>query len=159
MRQKSSATRNLERVIIAFFALVALSLVIVYLADPSMYTSTFLLPPSPTERYSWPTTLLILAILAFLVVLVIGVMRHWYWLFWLLLLAFGFAILEIPATLLQWASILPAFPGPFPLWYSLYRVGIALAETGIAVYMLQVYRHSGVWGLKTPEKDKDHDQI
>ena len=149
MRQKSSATRNLERVIIAFFTLVALSLVIVYLADPSIYTSTFLLTPSATERYSWPTTLFILAILAFLVVLVIGVIHHWRWLFWLLLLAFGSSILEIPATLLQLGSILPAFPGPFPLWYSLYRMGIALAEAGIAVWMFQVYRRYGTWGLKT----------
>lgn len=154
MRQKSSATRNLERVIIAFFTLVALSLVIVYIADPSIYTSTLLLAPSATGRYSWPTTLFILAILAFLVVLVVGVMHHWRWLFWLLLLAFGFSILEIPATLLQWTNILPAFPGPFPLWYSLYRMGIALAEAGIAVWMVLVYRHSGVWGLKILGENK-----
>lgn len=156
MRQKSSSTRNLERVIIAFFTLVALSLVVVYITDPSIYTSTLLLAPSATDRYSWSATLFILAILAFLVVLVVGVMHHWRWLFWLLLLAFGSSILEIPATLLQWANLLPAFPGPFPLWYSLYRVGIALAEAGIAVWMFQVYRQSGTWGLKTAGENKKH---
>ena len=153
MHKKSSSTRNLERIIIAFFTLVAFSLVVVYITDPSIYTSIFLLAPSATDRYSWSTTLFVLAILAFLVVLVIGVLRHWRWLFWSLLIAFGSSILEIPATLLQWANLLPDFPGPFPLWYSLYRMGIALAEAGIAVWMFQIYRRFGTWGLKTIEEN------
>jgi uncharacterized membrane protein YidH (DUF202 family) len=83
--------------------------------------------------------------LVFIAVVILGVVRHWRWLFWLLLLAFGFSILDIPATLFQLTGVIP---GRLPLWYSLYRIGVAIIEVGIAVWMIQIYRQYGVWAMK-----------
>jgi hypothetical protein len=143
-RSQQMIVTRLQTVLIAFFALATLSLVIVYVAEPSMYTSMLLLSPSPVDRYPLPVTLFLLLILVFIAVLILGVLRLWRWLFWLLLIAFSFSILEIPATLLQLVGL---FPGRLPLWYSLYRMGVALIEGVIAVWMLQIYRRSGVWAM------------
>ncbi len=72
--------RRLERILIAFFVLAALSLLVVYFADPSIYTSTLLLEPSATDRYPLPATLFLVGILIFIAVLIVGVTRHWRWL-------------------------------------------------------------------------------
>lgn len=145
--QQQKSARRLEQVLLAFFGLVTCSLMIIYATDPSIYTQTLLLASTARDRYPWPATLFLVGIAIFLAILVWGILRRWRWLFWLLLLAFGFSILEIPATLLQLAGFLPAFPGPFPLWYSVYRMSIAAIEGGIAVWMSQVYRQHGVWAL------------
>jgi len=86
--------------------------------------------------------LFLAALLVFISVLTVGVVRHWRWLFWLLLVAFGFSILQIPATILQLVGVVP---NPNPTWYSLCRMGVALIEVAIAVWMIQIYRHHGVW--------------
>jgi hypothetical protein len=144
---------KLELLLITFFLLAALSLCVVYLADPSIYTETLLLTPAPRDRYPILTTLFLLVILVFIAILIIGVWRHWRWLFWLLLIAFGCSILEIPAALLQLAGLLPGHP---PLWYSLYRMGVALIAGGMAVWMFQIYRHAGVWarGRKAASREQ-----
>jgi hypothetical protein len=142
--QQSMLVRRLEQVLIVFFVLAALSLVGVYVAVPSMYTSMLLLPSSQTDRYPFPVTLFLLLILVFIAILIVGIVRHWRWLFWLLLIAFSFSILEIPATLLQLTGLLP---GRYPLWYSLYRMSVALIEGGMAVWMFQIYRQYGVWAM------------
>ncbi len=148
---------KLEPLLIAFFLLAALSLCVVYLADPSIYTAMLLLTPAPGDRYPLLATLLLLVILVFIAVLILGVLRHWRWLFWLLLIAFGCSILEIPATLLQLADLVP---GRLPLWYSLSRMGVALIEGVIAVWMLQLYRRAGVWamGRKAPSDARARDE-
>ncbi len=140
----SVSAQRLERVILLFLGLAMLSLVVVYLIEPSIYATTLGLEEAPNDRYPWATTLLLLGILGFVACVIAGVRRHWRWLFWVLWLAFGSAILEIPATLLQLTGVLP---GHVPLWYSLYRMGIALGETGIAVWMAQVFWQAGVWGM------------
>src|SRR5205823_3449583 len=131
---------------IAFFLVAVLFLFVVYFADPSIYTNTLLLNPSPTDRYPIPVTLFLVAILVFIAVLIVGVLRHWRWLFWLILIAFGFSILEVPATILQLAGVVPSL---FPVWYSLSRMGVAIIQVGIAVWMVQVYRQYGVWATGT----------
>jgi hypothetical protein len=141
--------RILESVLIAFFLLAALSLLVVYFVVPSIYAQTLLLEPSPTDRYPLPVTLFLVTILVFIAILIFGVLQHWRWLFWLLLIAFGFSILEIPATLLQLTGVIP---DPYPLWYSLYRSGIALVEFVIAVWMVRLYRHYGVWTMGKSKK-------
>ncbi|MDQ6643511.1 MAG: hypothetical protein M3Y76_03600 [Chloroflexota bacterium] len=83
-------------------------------------------------------------ILVFIAILIIGVIRHWRWLFWLILSAFGFSILQIPATILQLTGVIP---DNLPVWYSLYRMGIALFQAVIAVWMVQIYRQYGVWAM------------
>jgi hypothetical protein len=142
--------QRLETVLIAFFVLAALSLLVVYFTDPSIYTKTLLFEPSTTDRYPLPATLFLVGILIFIVVLIIGVMRHWRWLFWLILVAFGFSILEIPATILQLTGVIPDL---FPVWYSLYRMGVALIQVGIAVWMVRIYYHHGVWAMGGTKKD------
>jgi hypothetical protein len=144
-------SHRLERLLIAFFLLIALSVLVVYIADPSIYTQGLSLKPSATDRYPIPATLFLAGLLAFIAVVIIGILRHWRWLFWLLLVAFGASILQIPATILQLAGILPDI---FPAWYSLYRMGIALLEVGFAIWMLWIYRQYGVWGRSREHVEK-----
>lgn len=134
--------RRLQGTLLAFFLLAVLFLVVVYVAAPSIYTSTLLLKPSTTERYPAAARLLLVGIGGFLAIVMTGVLRHWRWVFWLVPVAFSGMILAIPATVLQLTGILPAL---FPLWYSLCRMGIALMQAVIAAWMIQIYRHHGVW--------------
>ena len=141
--------RRLQRTLLAFFLLAVLFLVGVYVAAPSIYTSTLLLTLSPTEHSPAAATLLLVGIPGFLAIVMVGVLRRWRWVFWLVLVAFGGMILAIPVTLLQLTGILPAL---FPLWYSLCRMGASLIAVGIAAWMLRTYRYHGVWamGRKAP---------
>jgi hypothetical protein len=83
-------------------------------------------------------------ILLVIAVGMVGLVRHWRWLFWLLLLAIGASFLDIPVTILQ---LLGALPNVVPLWYSLFRMGVALPEIALAVWMMRLYRHQGVWAM------------
>ena len=136
--------QRLERVLIAFFLLATLFLLVVYIAAPSIYTNTLLLASSPADRYPLPITLFLVALLAFIGVLLVGIVRRWRWLFWLLLIAFGAMVLEIPATVLQLTGVLPNL---FPVWYSLCRMGVAMLAVLIALWMVRIYRHHGVWAM------------
>jgi hypothetical protein len=71
-------------------------------------------------------------------------LHHWRWLFWLLLLANSFSILEVPATILQLTGVIP---DPYPVWYSLYRMSVAVIQVGIAIWMVRIYYLYGVWGM------------
>jgi hypothetical protein len=143
--------RRLQRTLLAFFLLAALLLVEVYVAAPSIYTNTLLLALAPTQHYPTAAPLLLVGIGGFLAIVMIGILRRWRWVFWLVLVAFGGMILDIPATILQLMGILPSL---FPVWYSLCRMGASLVAVGIAVWMVLIYRHYGVWArgrqAKTP---------
>lgn len=141
--------RRLEQALIAFFVLAALFVVVVYVAAPSTYTQALLLEPSPTDRYPFPATLFLVALLVFITVVIIGVVRHWRWLFWLLLVAFGCMVLEIPATIFQLTGVVPNL---FPAWYSLCRMGVAMIAVVIAVWMIQIYRRYGIWAMGKKKK-------
>jgi hypothetical protein len=141
--QKRTIVR-LETVLIAFFILAALSLIIVYFVDSSIYTKTLSLQPTSSNPYPLPATLFLVAILTFIAVIIYGVLHHWRWLFWLLLIANSFSILEVPATLLQFTGVIP---DPYPVWYSLYRMGIALIQVAIAIWMIRIFYRYGVWGI------------
>jgi hypothetical protein len=140
----NTVLQPLEKALIAFFVLAALSLVIVYIIEPSIYLETLKLQPSLADRYSLPATLFLIVILGFIAFVITGVIRHWRWLFWLILLAFGAAILDIPTTILQLTGVIP---NTFPVWYSLYRMGVACVQVGIAVWMVRIWRRDGVWGM------------
>src|SRR6266480_2308898 len=143
LHQKLTVQR-LSAVIIAFFVLAALSALAVYLADPTIYTKVLMLESTTVDRYPLPATLFLIALLIFITVLIVGVLRHWRWLFWLLLIANGFSILEVPATILQLNGVIP---NPYPAWYSLYRMSIAVIQVGIAIWMIQILYKYGVWGM------------
>jgi cell division protein FtsW (lipid II flippase) len=142
---------RLERAMIAFFVLAALSLLVVYVADPAIYAQSLSLASSPADRYPVPVTLFLVGILAMIALLILGVMRHWRWVFWLMLVAFAGSALHIPVTLVQIAGVLPTAD---PLWYDLFRMGVAVVELALAVWMIHIYRHQGVWALgkKRPER-------
>ena len=135
---------RLERAVIAFFILAALSLLVVYIADPAIYAHSLALTSSPADRYPVPVTLFLVGILAGIALLILGVMHHWRWLFWPMLVAFSGSALQIPVTLLQIADVLPSSD---PLWYGLLRMGSATFELALAVWMIHIYRHEGVWAL------------
>ncbi len=135
--------QRLERVLIAFFALVSLSLVIVLVAEPEVYGQILSLPTA-TPAYPLLVLAFLAALLALITVLIVGVRRHWRWMFWIILLAFGAAVLDIPVTLLQLAGFLPNL---FPVWYSLYRMGIACVQVVIAVWMGRISLQHGAWAM------------
>ena len=143
LHQKLTVQR-LSAVIIAFFVLAAVSVLVVYFADPTIYTKVLMLESTTADRYPLPATLFLMALLIFITVLIVGVLRHWRWLFWLLLLANSFSILEVPATILQLNGVIP---NPFPTWYSLYRMSIAVIQVGIAIWMIRILYKYGVWGM------------
>ncbi len=148
--QQQISIQRLKKVLIVFFVLAALSLVAIYVAMPSLYTEILKLQPSPpTSPYPLAVTLFVVGILCFITVLIIGVVRDWRWVFWLVLIAFACAILDIPATLFQFKGIVP---GHLPLWYSLSRMGVACIQVGIAVWMGYIYYNYGVWGLGRKKK-------
>lgn len=133
--------RRLEQVLIAFFVVVTLSLLVVLVVDPTVYAQVLSLEPAASSS-PLLVTLFLVGLLAFLITLIIGARRHWRWVFWGILLAFSAAILDIPVTLLQLLGMLPNL---FPVWYSLYRLGIACVQVAIAVWMWHIYLHHGVW--------------
>ena len=142
-RQKRTIFR-LGTVLIAFFVLAAFSIIIVYFVDPSIYAKVLKLEPTTTDRYPFASTLFLVAILIFIAILIFGVTKHWRWLFWPLLIANSFSILEVPATILQLTGVVP---DPYPTWYSLYRMSIAVIQVGIAIWMVRIYFQYGVWGM------------
>ena len=136
--------RRLEWTLLAFFLLTTLFALVVYVVAPSVYSSILLLHSSPADSHPLAATLFLLALVAFLAILTIGVRQHWRWLFWLLMIAFGAMIIDVPVTIFQLVGIMPEF---FPVWYNLCRMGVSLVAVGIAVWMFLIYRHGGVWGL------------
>ena len=87
-------------------------------------------------------TLFLVGILAVIALLILGVVRHWRWVFWLMLVAFASSAFQIPVTILQMTGVLPTAD---PLWYGLFRMGIAMVEIAIAVWMIHIYRYTGIW--------------
>lgn len=135
--------RRLEQVLIAFFALVTLSFVVIFVTDPAVYAQVLSLPASAAP-YPLPVLLFLVGILVLIAVLIVGIRRHWRWVFWGILMAFGAAVLDIPVTLLQLAGALPQL---FPDWYSWYRLGIACIQIIIAVWMGYIAYHHGAWAM------------
>jgi hypothetical protein len=140
---------RLEQVLIALFLLLALFAIAVYVAAPSIYRSSLHL--STIDRYPLPVTLFLAALLVFIAIVIVGVIRHWSWLFWLLLIAFSCMILEVPATILQLTGVVPDLFS-FPLWYSLCRMSISMITFVIGMWMIYIYRHCGVWAMGRKKK-------
>jgi hypothetical protein len=143
---KTNIQKPLQQAIIGFFILCALFAIIVYIVAPSIYAAQLKVSSTPTDRYPFLATLLLVAILAIISVGIIGVACRWRWLFWLLLLAFGFSILEIPVTVLL-LMVGSSMLDSTPFWYTISRMAVSLLEVGLAVWMIQVYRHYGVWAM------------
>jgi hypothetical protein len=141
--QKVRATA-LERVLLVFFVLAVLFALGVSIVDPSIYAKMLSLAPFPADRYPLPVMLFLVGLVVFLALLSVGVVRHWRWVFWLVLVAMGASVLQVPVAIFQFAGVLS---DPYPVWYSLLRMGVAIVEVGIAVWMIRIYQHSGVWAM------------
>jgi hypothetical protein len=90
------------------------------------------------------STLAFLAALsAFIALLAIGALRRWRWTFWLIVVAFLFSVLSVPASILELTGVLPAAG---PTWSVLAQGLIGLGQCAIRLLMLGGYRHAGVWG-------------
>ena len=137
--------RSLQYVLLAFCAFAGASLIVVYLVAPATYVQMLPVEMSAGD-FAHPSilTVVLAGILIFVALLAIGVLRRWRWLFWLILVAFAFSVLQIPATALELAGIVPLH---VPAWYGLLRMLIAVAQGIIAVWMIRLYRSNGVWGL------------
>jgi hypothetical protein len=136
------ARRRVQGGVIAFFCAVALSLIAIYVLAPRTYTSILGAKVAASENHPLIATVFCGAILLFIAVLIVGVLRRWRWLYWLLVLAFTFSALQIPAGALELTGVLP---DPFPAWYTVYRTIVAAAEVGLGTWMLLVWRRWGVW--------------
>jgi hypothetical protein len=65
--------------------------------------------------------------------------------FWLVPVAFLSGGLRAPASLLEFADVLPAAG---PTWYLVVQAVLSLLQFGIGLLMLAGYRRAGVWAAR-----------
>jgi len=115
--------------------------VIILAVEPKIYDSAMKLPAG---RHVVPELAFLGALSAFIALLVVGVLRRWRWTFWLILVAFLFGVLRVPASILELTGVLsPAGP----TWYVLFQALLGLVQVAIGLLMLAGYRRAGPWGL------------
>jgi hypothetical protein len=129
-----------QSLVLGFFAVVWISLVAILLVDPAIYDSAMKLPAGD---HRVADLAFLGAISAFIALLVVGVLRRWRWTFWLILVAFLFGVLRVPASVLALAGVLPAAG---PTWYVLFQAILGLVQFAIGLLMLADYRQVGPWG-------------
>ncbi|HVU71020.1 MAG TPA: hypothetical protein VHD63_28085 [Ktedonobacteraceae bacterium] len=142
--------QRLEKALILFFGILLLTLLVIFALEPSIYTSFLGLTTNTTERYPLPILLFLGALVLFLSLITYGIIHHWRWLYWPLLLACAGSVFQVPLDMLQLAGV---FPNPYPAWYSLLRAAVGLIEIGFAIWMFRLYRHRGVWGRGKPRQE------
>lgn len=125
---------------VGFFALVWIALVAILALSPEVYTQT--LRGIGGDRLLVGASFLG-ALSVLIVLLIVGVFRRWRWTFWLVLIAFFFGVLRVPASVLELAGIIQAGG---PAWYELLQGVIGVIQFLIAIAMFVGYRKSGVWG-------------
>ena len=125
---------------IGFFVLVWIALVAILLLSPQVFTQA--LRQLGGDNSAIEASFLS-ALSALIAVLVFGVFRRWRWTFWLILVAFFFGALRLPASVLQIAGILPASG---PTWYEAVQGAIGVTQFLIALAMFVGYRKAGIWG-------------
>ena len=125
---------------IGFFVLVWIALVAILIDSPEVYTQT--LRKFGGKSLAIEASFLIV-LSALIAVLIVGVLRRWQWTFWLVLIAFFFGVLRLPASALQLAGIIPASG---PTWYDALQGVIGVVQFLIAIAMFAGYRKAGAWG-------------
>ena len=109
-------------------------------AAPEVYEQTLKLPPGDHRAVELA---FLAALSAFIALLGLGVLRRWRWTFWLIVVAFLFGMLRVPASLLELTGVLPAAG---PAWYVLFQALVGVLQCAIGLAMLAGYRRAGVWG-------------
>ncbi len=138
-----SFSTNLNRtqlLVVGFFVLVWIGLVAILVVSPEVYTET--LRKVSGDSLAIDASFLI-ALSALLALLMVGVFRRWRWTFWLVLIAFTFGALRVPASALQLAGMIAASG---PTWYEALQGVIGVVQFVIAIAMFVGYRKAGLWG-------------
>src|SRR5215213_4144555 len=131
---------RMQSLVLGFFVVVWLSLVAILVVEPGIYDSAIKLPAG---RHPLADLAFLGAISAFIALLVVGVLRRWRWAFWLILVAFLFGVLRVPASILELTGVLsPAGP----TWYVLFQALLGLVQVTIGLLLLSGYRRTGPWG-------------
>jgi hypothetical protein len=128
-----------QAMVLWFVLVVWLSVIVILVTAPAVYDDA--LPALGHRRAVEIAFLLVLS--AFLVLLAVGVLRRWRWIFWLILIAFGFGLVRVPATVLQ---LLGTLAPAGPAWYVVFQGVLGVVQFVIALVMLVDYRRSGIWG-------------
>ncbi len=136
----STILNRTQLLVVGFFVVVWIALVAILVLSPEVYTET--LRKVSGKSLAIEASFLI-ALSALLALLVVGVFRRWRWTFWLVLIAFIFGVLRLPASTLQLARMIPASG---PTWYEALQGVIGVVQFLIAIAMLVGYRKAGLWG-------------
>jgi hypothetical protein len=131
---------RIQLLVLGFFALVWVSLIAILVFSPDVYMQTLRQIGGENLGVEIPFLIVLSALIAFLM---LGVFRRWRWTFWLILIAFFFGVLRLPASALQLLGMVPASG---PAWYEALQGGIGAVQFLIAIAMLAGYRKAGVWG-------------
>jgi hypothetical protein len=129
-----------QLMVVGFFVLVCIALVAILVLSPEVYIE--FLRTVGGDSLAIEASFLI-ALSALIALLMVGVFRRWRWTFWLLLIAFFFGVLRLPASALQLAGMIPASG---PTWYEVLQGVIGAVQFLIAIAMFAGYRKAGVWG-------------
>jgi hypothetical protein len=129
-----------QLLVLGFLVLAWIVLVAILIFYPDVYTQT--LDQVDGDSRTIQASFLI-AISALIALLVVGVLRRWRWTFWLILVAFFFGVLRLPASALQLAGMMPAGG---PTWYEAMQGATGVVQFLIALAMFSGYRNAGVWG-------------
>ncbi len=108
--------------------------------SPDVYAQTLRLAPGDLRTIE---VVFLVVLSALIATLVVGVLRRWRWTFWLILVAFLFGVLRVPASALQLVGLMPATG---PTWYVALQGAIGVVQFLIALAMFVGYRKAGVWG-------------
>jgi hypothetical protein len=129
-----------QALVLGFLVLAWASLVVILLVAPDIYLQVLRLPAGNqvTAELAFLTAISVL-----IGVLGIGTLRRWRWTFWLIVVAFLFGVLRVPASILEMTGVLPATG---PNWYVFFQAVVGLLQFGIGLAMLASYRRAGVWG-------------
>lgn len=141
----SGCKRTLRAVqisLVAFFALAAASVVVIYAIVPAIYTETLDGNTRTSNTHPPEATALLIAVVLLVFVLSVGVLRRWRWVFWLILIAFILSVLQVPGGVLELTGIVPV---SFPAWYIIFRMLVGAIQFIIGLAMIRLYRRCGVW--------------
>src|SRR6266568_346537 len=129
-----------QLLVLGFFVVVWIARVAILVVSPDVYAQTLRLAPGYLKTIE---LVFLVALSALIAGLVVGVLRRWRLVFWLILVAFLFGVLRLPASALQLVGLMPTTG---PAWYEALQGVIGVVQFLIAVAMLLGYRKAGVWG-------------
>lgn len=138
--QAGTILNRTQLLVLGFFVLVWIALVAILVLSPDVYGQALRLAPGDIRTIEVG---FLVALSALIALLVIGVVRRWRWAFWLILVAFVFGVLRVPASAIQLAGMMPSTG---PTWYEALQGAIGVVQFLIALAMFSGYRKAGVWG-------------